>query len=44
MEDNKRPVVAVSGGFDPVTSGHVAMILDAAKIGDVVVCILLLCW
>ena len=37
MEDNKRPVVAVSGGFDPVTSGHVAMILDAAKIGDVVV-------
>ena len=37
MEDNKRPIVAVSGGFDPISDGHVAMILDAAKIGDVVV-------
>jgi len=37
MNGDKSPIVAVSGGFDPVTDGHVAMILDAAKIGDVVV-------
>lgn len=32
-----RPIVCVSGGFDPVTIGHVRMIKAAAKIGDVVV-------
>ena len=33
----KRKTVAVSGGFDPVHSGHVRMILDAASYGDVTV-------
>lgn len=33
----KRKVVAVSGGFDPVHVGHVRMIAEAAKLGDVVV-------
>ena len=37
MNDKKRPIVAVSGGFDPPTDGHIAMILDAARVGDVVV-------
>lgn len=32
-----RPVVAVSGGFDPVHIGHIRMIQEAAKLGDVVV-------
>ena len=32
-----RPLVAVSGGFDPIHKGHVQMILEAAKYGDVVV-------
>jgi cytidyltransferase-like protein len=27
----------VSGGFDPIHAGHVAMIRDAAKHGDVIV-------
>ena len=29
--------VMVSGGFDPIHSGHVRMILDAANYGDVIV-------
>jgi len=37
MNDKKKPIIAVSGGFDPITDGQVAMILDAAKFGDVVV-------
>ena len=32
-----RPVVALSGGFDPPTPGHVSMIQDARNIGDVVI-------
>ena len=32
-----RAVVALSGGFDPPTPGHVSMIQDARKIGDVVI-------
>tara|TARA_A100001011_G_scaffold345884_1_gene381905 strand:- start:363 stop:782 length:420 start_codon:yes stop_codon:yes gene_type:complete len=32
---NKR--VMVSGGFDPIHIGHVRMILEAAKVGDVIV-------
>jgi cytidyltransferase-like protein len=32
-----RPVVALSGGFDPPTAGHVAMIMDAKTIGDVII-------
>jgi len=31
----KKPTVMVSGGFDPIHVGHVRMILDAAKHGDV---------
>ena len=30
-----RPLIAVSGGFDPIHKGHVKMILEAAKYGDV---------
>jgi cytidyltransferase-like protein len=33
----KKKIVAVSGGFDPVHVGHVRMIAEAAKFGDVVV-------
>ena len=33
----KRKVVAVSGGFDPVHVGHVRMIREAARMGDVVI-------
>jgi len=33
----KRKVVAISGGFDPVHVGHVRMIAAAAKLGDVIV-------
>ena len=36
-EKKKRPTVMVSGGFDPVHAGHIRMILDAAKWGDVIV-------
>ena len=35
----KRKVVAVSGGFDPVHVGHVQMIEEAAEHGDVMVII-----
>ena len=34
---SKRSVIALSGGFDPPNAGHVAMILDASRIGDVVI-------
>jgi D-beta-D-heptose 7-phosphate kinase/D-beta-D-heptose 1-phosphate adenosyltransferase len=37
MIENKRKIVAISGGMDCLHSGHVAMILDAATYGDVVV-------
>ena len=30
-------IILVSGGFDPVHSGHIALIQEAAKLGDVVV-------
>lgn len=32
-----KPTVMVSGGFDPVHAGHIRMIRDAAKHGDVIV-------
>ena len=32
-----KPLVAVSGGFDPIHVGHVRMILEAATHGDVIV-------
>ena len=35
----KKPVIAVSGGFDPVHIGHVRMIKDASRYGDVMVII-----
>ena len=37
-ENNKpRKTVMVSGGFDPVHIGHIRMILDAGRHGDVIV-------
>lgn len=33
----QRPLIAVSGGFDPVHIGHVRMIRDASRYGDVMV-------
>ena len=33
----KRKIVCVSGGFDPVHVGHVRMIQEAARCGDVIV-------
>ena len=33
----EKPVIAVSGGFDPLHIGHVRMILDASRYGDVMV-------
>ena len=35
----KKPIIAVSGGFDPVHIGHVRMIKDASRYGDVLVII-----
>ena len=35
----EKPIIAVSGGFDPVHIGHVRMIRDAARYGDVMVII-----
>jgi cytidyltransferase-like protein len=31
------PTVAVSGGFDPIHHGHIALITDAATFGEVIV-------
>lgn len=31
----KNPTVLLSGGFDPIHAGHIRMILDASKHGDV---------
>jgi cytidyltransferase-like protein len=33
----KIPTIAVSGGFDPMHKGHVQMIREAAKYGNVIV-------
>ena len=35
--DDNRQTIMVSGGFDPVHIGHIRMILDAARHGDVIV-------
>ena len=32
-----RPIIALSGGFNPARKTHIAMILEASKIGDVVI-------
>ena len=40
MVDNKKQeiaIVALSGGFDPPTPGHVSMIQDARSVGDVII-------
>ena len=34
---NRIPTIAVSGGFDPIHKGHVQMIREAAKYGQVIV-------
>jgi cytidyltransferase-like protein len=36
-EDERVPTVMVSGGFDPVHAGHIRMIREAAKYGDVII-------
>ena len=35
----EKPLIAVSGGFDPVHIGHIRMITDASRYGDVLVII-----
>lgn len=37
MSNEERPTVMVSGGFDPVHVGHIRMIREASKYGDVIV-------
>ena len=37
MTKEKRKVIALSGGFNPARKSQIAMILDAAKVGDVVI-------
>ena len=37
MNEEKNKTVMVSGGFDPVHVGHIRMIREAAKYGDVIV-------
>lgn len=37
FDEEKRKTVMVSGGFDPVHIGHIRMILEASKHGDVIV-------
>jgi len=39
-QKNKKVIVAVSGGFDPVHRGHVRMFQEAKKLGDELVVIL----
>ena len=39
-EQEKKIVVAVSGGFDPIHPGHIRYFHDAKKLGDVLVVIL----
>ena len=36
MKEDKN-IIALSGGFNPARKNHIAMILDASKIGDVVI-------
>ena len=37
FDDDKKPTIMVSGGFDPVHAGHIRMIRSAAKYGDVII-------
>ena len=34
---HSRQTIALSGGFDPPTKGQVAMIQEAAQMGDVII-------
>ena len=36
-ENPMNDIILISGGFDPIHSGHIALIQEAAKLGDVVV-------
>jgi cytidyltransferase-like protein len=37
MGSDREPIVLVSGGFDPVHDGHIALLEDAARYGRVIV-------
>ena len=37
MSKKKKKIVAVSGGFDPIHIGHIRMIQDSRKLGNVIV-------
>lgn len=39
-KNNKKVIVAVSGGFDPIHIGHIRMFQEAKKLGDELVVIL----
>ena len=34
MNQNSKKIVLVTGGFDPLHSGHLKLLIDAAKLGD----------
>ena len=36
-EKKMNNIILISGGFDPIHSGHIALIEGAAQLGDVVV-------
>ena len=40
MKNNPKEVIVVSGGFDPVHSGHISYIQEAKKNGDYLVALL----
>ena len=35
--ENEKPTIMVSGGFDPVHAGHIRMIRHAAEYGNVII-------
>ena len=37
MSKKQKKIVAISGGFDPIHIGHVRMIQDAKKLGNVII-------
>ena len=37
MEENMKTVVLITGGFDPLHSGHVSYIKEAKTLGDILV-------
>ena len=40
MKNNPKEVIVISGGFDPVHSGHISYIQEARKNGDYLVALL----